>query len=208
MKTPNSTIRVDWAVAQSALPGQAVSGDLHLVQSHDRGLLLAVVDGIGHGPEATRAATAATESLRQYPNDSLHSLINRCHITLGPTRGVVMSLAKFDEHDHTVTWCGIGNVEALLLRGDGANGAANERALQKGGTVGAQLPVIYASVIPVYAGDVLIFASDGIRPDFEHDVPVKSAPQRIADHLLQKYSKGTDDALVLVARFKEANHER
>ena len=32
--------------------------------------------------------------------------------------------------------------------------------LLRGGTVGSQMPVLYASVIPVNPGDVLIFVSD------------------------------------------------
>ena len=203
MKLPNSPGPIDWAVAQTALPGQSVSGDLHLVQSYERGTLLAVVDGLGHGPEATLAAEVAVDTLRAQAGDTVHSLIKRCHAALSQTRGVVLTLATVDEIDHTITWCGIGNVEALLIRHDLTGLPSTESALLRGGTVGAdaQLPDLYASVIPVNSGDVLIFASDGIDPDFDHDVPVKSPPQRIADHIMQKYFKGSDDALVLVVRF-------
>jgi len=193
-------------VAQKAMPGQTVSGDMHLVQPHEQGVLLAVVDGIGHGPEAGRAAAAAVAVLRQQPGDSVHTLTNRCHAALTRTRGVVMTLATLDATDHTITWCGVGNVEARLFRGDSSGGAPPESALLRGGTVGSQLPVLYASVIPVNPGDVLILVSDGIWPDYEHDVPLKSPPQRIADHILQKYYKGIDDALVLVARFDGRTH--
>ncbi len=204
--TANTPRLVDWAVAQKAAPGQTVSGDLHLTQPHERGVLLAVVDGLGHGPEASRAAIIAIDALRQQPSDSVHALTNRCHAALTRTRGVVMTLASFDSADRTITWCGIGNVEARLFRYDANGTTSPENALLRGGTVGSQLPVLYASVIPVYPGDVLILASDGIRPDYEHDVPLRSPPQRIADHIMQKYYKGTDDALVLVARFEGTNH--
>ena len=202
----NTPHLADWAVAQKATPGQTVSGDLHLVQPHERGLLLAVVDGLGHGPEASRVAAIAVDALRQQPGDSVHALTKRCHTALAQTRGVVMTLASLDTVDRTITWCGVGNVEARLFRAEAGGTTLPESALLRGGTVGSQLPVLYASVIPVNPGDVLIMASDGIRPDYEHDVPVKSPPQRIADHLLQKSLKGSDDALVLVARFNGTNH--
>lgn len=205
MNQPNSPPLVDWAVAQRATPGQTVSGDLHLVQPHERGVLLAVVDGLGHGPEASRAAATAVEALRRQPGDSVHALTKRCHAALTRTRGVVLTLATLDTTDHTITWCGVGNVEARLFRHD-SGGLTPENALLRGGTVGSQLPVLYASVIPVNPGDVLILASDGIHPDYEYDLPLKSPPQRIADHVLDKYYKGTDDALVLVARFNGTNH--
>lgn len=204
--TANSHPLVDWAVAQKPAPGQTVSGDLHLVQPHDRGVLLAAVDGLGHGPEATLAATIAVETLARRPGDSVHALTKRCHEALTHTRGVVMTLATLDASDHTITWCGVGNVEARLFRHDAGATSMPESALLRGGTVGSVLPSLYASVIPVNPGDVLILASDGIWPDYEQDVPLLSPPQRIAAHVMQKYFKGSDDALVLVVRFLGTNH--
>src|SRR5258708_6850521 len=139
--TANTPRLVDWAVAQKAAPGQTVSGDLHLTQPHERGVLLAVVDGLGHGPEASRAAIIAIDALRQQPSDSVHALTNRCHAALTRTRGVVMTLASFDSADRTITWCGIGNVEARLFRYDANGTTSPENALLRGGTVGSQLPV-------------------------------------------------------------------
>src|SRR5262249_26787916 len=156
------------------------------------------VDGIGHGPEATHAAEIAVETLRSRPRDSVHSLVNRCHAALNQTRGVVLTLVSLNALDHTITWCGVGNVEGLLLRADPRASPAHENVLLRGGLVGAQLPVIYANVVPITPGDLLVLASDGIRPDFELDIVVKNTPQRIADAILQKYFKGTDDAMVLV----------
>jgi len=34
------------------MPGQAVSGDMHLVRPFEDGVLVALVDGLGHGEEA------------------------------------------------------------------------------------------------------------------------------------------------------------
>src|SRR5437867_365164 len=47
---------VHWAVATLALEGERESGDLHLVQPVTDGVLIAVVDGLGHGEEAAAAA--------------------------------------------------------------------------------------------------------------------------------------------------------
>ncbi len=207
MSPPNSRPAIEWAISQKALPGQSVSGDLHLVAEHARGFLLAVVDGVGHGPEATRAAEIAVGKMQARPHDSVHSLINRCHIALQQTRGVVLTVVSLDTVDHTITWCGVGNVEGLLFRSDPAAQPSSETVLLRGGLVGAQLPVLYANVVPIDRGDLLVLASDGIRADFEQDVAVKSSPQRIADNILQKFFKGTDDALVLAVRYLGANHE-
>ena len=54
---------IEWSVASRAIRGQAVSGDLHLVTTWDGGALIAVVDGLGHGEEATFAARQAVRAL-------------------------------------------------------------------------------------------------------------------------------------------------
>jgi negative regulator of sigma-B (phosphoserine phosphatase) len=197
---------IEWAVAQRALPGQGVSGDLHLVAFHPRGVLLAVVDGVGHGPEATRAAETAVGVLRRQPAESVLALVQRCHEALRPTRGVVMTLASLDTGAETISWLGVGNVEGHLYRANGTFPAC-ETALLRGGLVGAQLPSLSASVAPVHPGDLLVLASDGIRSDFEQSAVARGPPQRVADHVLQKYFKGTDDALVLVVRYLGLAHE-
>ena len=47
----------------------------------------------------------------------------------------------------------------------------------------------------------LIFATDGIRGGFAEGLPTDATPQELADHILARHGKGTDDALVLVARY-------
>jgi phosphoserine phosphatase RsbX len=201
----NSSLPIEWAVAQRPLPGQSVSGDLHLVAPHDGGVLFAVVDGVGHGPEATYAAEIAVETMRDHPQDSVHALINRCHVALSRTRGVVLTVVSLNAVDQTITWCGVGNVEGLLFRADPHAQPPHESVLLRGGLVGAQLPALYASVVPISPGDLLVLASDGIRAEFEEDLIIKTAPRRIADAVLQRYFKGTDDAMVLAVRYLGAN---
>ncbi len=47
---------VEYAVAKFVLPGQCESGDHHLVCCNPSGILIAAIDGIGHGEEAAYAA--------------------------------------------------------------------------------------------------------------------------------------------------------
>ncbi|HMH83340.1 MAG TPA: hypothetical protein VK531_10750, partial [Gemmatimonadales bacterium] len=54
----------------------------------------------------------------------------------------------------------------------------------------------------VAAGDTLIFATDGIKEGFAEQLPADATPQQQADHILTRHGKGTDDALVLVARYR------
>ena len=205
-QTPGAQPLIDWGVATRSLPGQAVSGDLHLVKSFCHGLLLAAVDGIGHGPEATAAATRAVTILEHHADESLVSLFGRCHAGITKTRGVVMTVASLNPMNGTLSWLGVGNVEARLVRPD----ATTVRlALRNGlvGLAGFKLPDSPADIIPIAPQDVLVFATDGIGPGFATGWDRTAAPQQIADRIMEKHFKGTDDALVLVARYVGIDHE-
>ncbi len=192
---------VEWSVATLPLRGQAESGDGHLVQPFPDGVLMAAVDGLGHGNMAGCAAKIAVETLKDYAHESVLLLIKRCHERLRGTRGAVMSLASFNALDGTMTWLGVGNVEGLLLRVDSNANPARECVLLRGGVVGYQLPSVRTSVIPLTRGDMLIFTTNGISSCFAQGLSLIDPPQQIADRILARYGKDTDDALVLVARF-------
>jgi len=133
------------------------------------------------------------------------SLLKGCHGALSGTRGVVMSVASFNARDETLTWLGVGNVEGLLLRAQPTVTPRRESLLLRGGVVGVHLPALSASIIPVMRGDTLIFATDGIRNDFVlAPLALGERPQPLADYILTHWGRGTDDALVLVARWMGA----
>lgn len=192
---------VEWGVATKALPGETESGDRHLIKVFPHGALAAVVDGLGHGEEAAWAATTATDVLRSSASESLIGLVQRCHERMRSARGVVMSVATFNELDGTMTWLGVGNVEGILLRAASHVSPSHESLLVRNGVVGVRLPALQASIVPVMKGDTMILATDGIRREFVKDVPITAPPQQIADRILATYAKGTDDALVLVVRY-------
>ena len=58
METINSPL-VEYGVANFALAGEGTSGDCHVLIARPEGLLVAAIDGIGHGEEAADAAKTA-----------------------------------------------------------------------------------------------------------------------------------------------------
>jgi phosphoserine phosphatase RsbX len=196
---------IECGVASYALPGQNESGDRHLVRQRANGVLIAVVDGLGHGDEAAAAAKLAVSVLQASRHDSVITLMQQCHEKLRSTRGVVMSMAAIDATQGLMTWIGVGNVQGLLLRHGAIRGSSHEELLLRAGVVGAQLPPLQAAVLPVTHGDTLVFATDGIRSEFSEDVSALEPPQKCADRILASYCRHNDDALVLVSRYRE-NH--
>jgi negative regulator of sigma-B (phosphoserine phosphatase) len=191
---------VEYGVAKSILPGQGESGDRHLVCCAGDGILIAAIDGIGHGEEAANAAEAAISILKASPDEPVISLLERCHEGLRSTRGVVLSLASIDPKHGMMTWVGVGNVQGVLMRAGAKKGRVEEVLLLRGGVVGSQLPALQAAVLPIAKGDTLVFVTDGIRSEFVEGLSTLESPQRAADKILKQHSRGNDDALVLVLR--------
>lgn len=183
------------------MAGQVTSGDRHLVTPFPGGVLVAVVDGLGHGPEAAEAAAQAVRTLESHPEQPVISLVKRCHEALRGTRGAVMSLASYSARDSTMIWLGVGNVQGVVLRRPHKMPEGRESLLLRGGVLGTQLPPLTAAVVPVRWGDILILATDGIRSEFARNVIVTDPVKTIADRILTEHTKGTDDALVLVSRY-------
>jgi negative regulator of sigma-B (phosphoserine phosphatase) len=191
---------VEYGVAKFVLPGQGESGDHYLVSCSVDGILIAAIDGIGHGEEAAGAAKAASAILTSGAGEPIISLVERCHEKLRSTRGVVLSLAYINPVHGMMTWLGVGNVQGALMRVGGKKGSVRETLLLRGGVVGSQLPPLQATVLPIARGDTLFFATDGIRSDFAESLSPLENPQRAADRVLQQYRGGNDDALILVSR--------
>ncbi len=192
---------IEWGVASVPMPGQSQSGDRYVVHPSPNGVMVAAIDGIGHGQEAARAADRASTILTKYAQESMIGLVKRCHDQLRETRGVVLSLAVINEVEGDLTWMGVGNVEGVVVRAAASANPRKESLLLRGGVVGHQLPSLYASIIPIARGDTLILVTDGVHSNFADSVNVTDRPQLIADRIIAEYSKGSDDALVLVARY-------
>jgi hypothetical protein len=192
---------IEWSVAARPMTGQTVTGDLHLVRYFEDGVLLAAIDGVGHGDEALAAAEAAVAVLESRAEESVIFLVKSCHMALAKTRGVVMTLASLNWLERTLTWIGVGNVEGRLLRADSSASPQSESVLLRSGLVGYQLPALHASVLPIGSGDLLTFATDGVHAAFDQGINLADSPQNIADRILTDCFKGTDDALVLVVRY-------
>lgn len=193
---------IEWGVAGRPLAGEAESGDRHAVVPFAGGVLIGVVDGVGHGPEAVAAAKLAVATLECHARESLIRLMRRCHEALrGTRRGVVMSLARFDAWKGSMTWLGVGNVEGALVHADREQRVGQQGLVTFAGVLGSELSLLRPSVIPLRSGDVLVLATDGVASGFAEPVARALSPQRIAERILARFALHTDDALVLVARY-------
>jgi len=187
-------------VASKPLQGQIVSGDLHVVIPFNDGLLVAAIDGLGHGQDAAAASKVAAETMFAFASQSVISVVRQCHEHLHGTRGVVMSLASFGVKNNMMTWLGVGNVEGYVIRADPR---IHDRPciLMRGGVVGHSLPPLHDETLTINPGDTLVMATDGIKSGFSGALNPADSPQIIADNVITHFARETDDAMVIVVRW-------
>jgi negative regulator of sigma-B (phosphoserine phosphatase) len=195
---------IDWATARRPRPGEQECGDYPIALSvGDTAALFGVADGLGHGSPAAEAAERAAEAIQRDPAQPLEVLIRRCHQALADTRGAAMTLARIDFHANALSWIGIGNVTGYVVAKSPKGTEVRSAARLAGGIVGYRLPeTVLAERVSITPGDLLIIASDGITEDHLDHIEFANSATEIAENILAKNSRDTDDALVLAARHR------
>jgi phosphoserine phosphatase RsbX len=188
-------------MAGQAHEGEGRSGDLAVFAPSERGGLVAVIDGLGHGDAAAEAAELAAAILERYVDEPPQRLLERCHEELRRTRGAVMTLAWFDLEARTMDWTGVGNVEARFVRAGAGVDARHDSPVVLGGVVGYNLPQVRMGTLALEPGDAVVMATDGVAADFSMSLESGVPAQQLAERVLEKHGKGTDDALAAVVRY-------
>ena len=193
--------KIEWAVASRPIPGQTQSGDLHLVAPRPEGVLLAVIDGLGHGPEAAMAAHEAVSVLACAPADDIIELMRRCDVAIKHTRGAVMNVAAISYDDDSLTWGGIGNVNGIVYRSDPNAKPPQQRLAPRPGIIGSGIARPASENVPIFEDDVLVFATDGLASIlFDKFEPGRLEPaESMATRMIDECWTHRDDVLVLVA---------
>jgi phosphoserine phosphatase RsbX len=198
---PGAREPVEWGIAMKCRRGEATSGDLGVVTFVPEGVLVAGIDGLGHGEEAARAARKAGQVVRESPGRDLVLLVQRCHAALKGTRGAAISLAFVSPSEGGLTWLGVGNVAGRLLSGDPSATQPKGSLPLGNGVPGHELPTLATATIEVRTGDVLVLATDGVRAAFADSLDVSGSTQAISERILADHWKPLDDALVVAVRY-------
>ena len=192
-----SESRLDVGVSKRSLATGQECGDACLVRAEPSSMLLAVADGIGHGPEAAAAAQTAIDVLSRHATAPLEWLMDRCHLAVRELRGLTMGIARIVTGESSITWLGVGNVQGVLLHAAGGTAETRESLRVGSGLVGYRLTPLQPVTRPFRRGDLLLMATDGLTRDFGEIAITPSSAQEIADRVMERYRTGQDDALVL-----------
>lgn len=175
-------------------PGQQACGDQCGAWADDQRIILALADGLGHGPEAAVAASAAIAFVGAHHRLDLETLFNRCNEALRSTRGVALAVAVIDPHRQQLTLASVGNIRSVLLQGG--------KELRLGGCagiVGGDFNRLAPDVLTLTPGDRLVLYSDGL-PEFLPLAEILTAqptPEDTTRVLVDHYASGKDDVSAL-----------
>ncbi len=181
--------------------GETVAGDDWRFESDGHRGTLLVADGLGHGPEAARAARAATGVLAEHPFDTPEALVEACHAALTTTRGAAMAAVRLDPGAGTGTFAGVGNIAGRVHVA-----AAHRNLVSHNGTVGHKVRRIQEFAFPFPEDALLVLHSDGLTTHWSlADYPGLAARHAglIAGVLYRDHDRGRDDVTVVVVRSKE-----
>ena len=182
-------------------PGMEHNGDAFIIKREDETMLVGVIDGLGHGQAAHRAAQQAHQYIKTHASQPLSRLFQGVERTCRNTRGVVMALARFDLTAEQATVGSVGNISIKVL-----NAPKPMNVITPRGVLGGNAPQPAIREWDWDRAYTLIMHSDGVttrwsRDDFAH-LKDESATTA-ARELLQSLAEARDDATVLVV--KEAN---
>ena len=184
----------DARIAHVSMPkaGEISNGDGAFVRSDERGrLLLALIDGLGHGPEAAKVTKSAIERLGAIDlGTNLLQIMEDVHHHLRGGRGAAGTVCVV--RDGRIAACGVGNVE---LR-------SAETAIPfvfSPGILGVRVQKFRVCEAVLRGGTRLVLFSDGISPRVRLESVRALPPQDACAAIIEKHRKPEDDATVLVA---------
>ncbi len=189
---------VHWASASVPAAGETKSGDRAVVFANRSGALIAVVDALGHGREASEVADIAVAAIEANAEDELPSVLLLCHRELRGSRGAVVALARFEAAD-TLSWIAVGNVKTLIMRAQFGRTQAFATATAHAGVLGMHMPPTRSGGLVLRSGDVLVMASDGVI-DVEMETGPWSSLGDAAARIVECNRVPADDAILIAAR--------
>jgi anti-sigma regulatory factor (Ser/Thr protein kinase) len=180
------------------LHGEEECGDAWAVDVSADRVAVMLVDGLGHGPGAARAASAAVTVFRERAGRTQESILGTMHNALHDTRGAALSITVIDQARGTARFCGVGNVDGRVVTAD-----TNRHMVPQNGIVGHTMPRVLPADVPWPPDGRLVMHSDGIssrwRPDSYPGLLARH-PALLAGVLFRDFARARDDATVLVIR--------
>jgi anti-sigma regulatory factor (Ser/Thr protein kinase) len=180
-----------------AYPGEDAVGDGWSLEDRGGQTCVLMVDGLGHGPQASEAALAAIRQFEERSTNEPGPVLEAIHRALKGTRGAAGAVATIDWPARLLRFAGIGNIAGNLLADRGSRGMSSHN-----GILGQDHPRFQEFHYPWPDDGLLVLHSDGVSTRWNlgsYPGLVVKTPSLIAGVLYRDFLR-RDDATVLVLR--------
>ena len=178
--------------------GERVSGDAVIIRSLEQGLFVAIVDVLGHGPEAHELTHVIDSYLTRYGTFDISGLMTRLHQHLKGSRGAAVGFCTIDATTGRTDYVGIGNTTLRRF------GKTETRLVSQDGVLGQNMRTPLHQTLQLEPGDLIVLYTDGVSDRFtpeNYPGVLSHAPKEVADNIVQRFGKGHDDAACIAVRF-------
>jgi anti-sigma regulatory factor (Ser/Thr protein kinase) len=189
-------------VCLPALPNEPCGDGWDVIRLPDRTIIL-VVDGLGHGLEASEVPREAIPIFRKNPKGNPVEILEILHASLKSTRGGAVAVTVIDEGRGTLRYSGAGNIAGQIISGSGTRSLVSLN-----GTAGVEIRKFQEFSYPWEPGALLILHSDGLTSHWDMDTYpglARKHPAIIAGVLYRDHTRGKDDVTVLTVKKIEVN---
>jgi len=190
----------DIDVASFARPclGERVSGDTVVIENRDDILFLAIVDALGHGPQANAVANQAERFLQNNWSCDVLDTMHRLHSELKGTIGAGAGLCVVDRLSREMCYTGVGNT---VLRTFGSQAT---RLISTDGIIGSRFRTPAVQVVPLNESGVILLYTDGVSDHFDveqYPQIIYNSASAISHKIVARFGKPYDDATCLAMRY-------
>ncbi|MCR6105355.1 SpoIIE family protein phosphatase [Salipaludibacillus agaradhaerens] len=189
---------MDVSIYKVAKKGNWCSGDSFYTIRTENYILCAMADGLGSGEEAMNAAEIAMDVIKNEHELDTGTIMDKCNQKMGGTRGVVLTILKFDFTSKMIDYTNVGNISCIFYDPTGKL----FRPVPVRGYLSGKRMKYRTQRIPFSKDVVFIMYSDGLafNPN-DHKIFARSEiPEQMMTNLLDNKASAKDDTTILIGK--------
>jgi anti-sigma regulatory factor (Ser/Thr protein kinase) len=189
---------INISVISRPYPGNKVNGDAYYIKEGNNKVIIALIDGLGHGIGAHEAANTAKKLIEENNYKNLQELLLSIDKGMKGSRGAVIGMCIINKDTQSFQYGSIGNVELRYIINN-----KTQKFIASNGTLGISLNNRFKIQESSYEkGGILVMNTDGISNKWEYNdykaIPL-SNPGFLSNMIFRHFARNNDDATVLVA---------
>jgi serine phosphatase RsbU (regulator of sigma subunit) len=180
--------------------GERLSGDAVVIRPLEHGLFVAIIDVLGHGPEAHELTHVIEAFLDRHASADVFRLMKHLHQRLKGTRGAAVGLCAIDSARGSIDYVGIGNTGIRRI------GESETRLVSQDGVLGQNMRTPLLQSLELESGDLIVLYTDGVSDRFTtngYPCLLHHAPKEVVRILLDRFGKDHDDSACIAVRYGE-----